>query len=53
MRTEVGVVGREGVGVKSGCKWVRREICSSDVPGKVSIRNNKVPQLPGGVSMTR
>ena len=32
MSTEDGLVGLCGVGVKSGCKCVRREICSSDVP---------------------
>jgi len=32
MRIEVGVVGLSGVGVNNGCRWVNREICSSDVP---------------------
>lgn len=38
MRMEVGVVGRAGVGVKSGCKWVKSEMCSSDVPDVSRIR---------------
>lgn len=37
MRMEVGVVGRDKVGVKSGWRWVRREMCSSDVPTFLSI----------------
>jgi hypothetical protein len=32
MRTEDGVVGRTGVGVNNGWRWVRREMCSSEVP---------------------
>ena len=37
MRIEDGVVGRSAVGVKSGCKWVKSEICSSDVPAVSSV----------------
>ena len=38
MRTEDGVVGLSGVGLKRGCRWVMSEICSSDVPASLATR---------------
>jgi len=32
IRIDVGVVGLRGVGVNKGLRWVKRDICSSDVP---------------------
>lgn len=32
MRMEVGVVGREEVGLNRGCRCVIRDMCSSEVP---------------------
>jgi hypothetical protein len=32
IRTDDGVEVLAGVGVNKGCRWVRRDMCSSDVP---------------------
>jgi hypothetical protein len=59
MRTEEGVVGLSVVGLKRGCRCVKREMCSSDVPKNLvnqargATGTQDRPDLPGGVSMTR
>ena len=53
MSTEDGVVGRAGVGVNSGCRWVRSDMCSSDVPLRQQTVCKRRGGLPGGVSITR